>query len=76
MVLNGGVSAAGANVIFTLTQADGSKITQSATTGSTGTATWNYRLGPKSPTGTDSVAAQPVLNSMTANSNSVTFTVK
>jgi len=76
MVLNGGVSAAGANVIFTLTQADGSKITQSATTGSTGTATWNYRLGPKSPTGTDSVAAQSVLNSMTANSNSVSFTVK
>lgn len=74
-VLYGGAPAAGANVTFTLTQSDGSKITQSATTGSNGTATWNYKLGPKSPTGTDSVTAQVTLNSTTANSNSVSFTV-
>ncbi len=74
-VLYGGVPAAGANVAFTLTQADGSKVPQSATTGSNGTATWNYKLSPRSPTGTYSVTAQATANSTSASSNNVSFTV-
>jgi minor extracellular protease Epr len=81
-VLNGGTPASGASVTFTMTRADGSTVTQSATTGSKGTATWNYKLNPKSPTGTYSVVAQAVLNStgaagaQGATSNPVTFTVQ
>jgi M6 family metalloprotease-like protein len=62
-VLNGGTPASGASVTFTLTRADGSVVTQSATTNSKGTATWNYKLNPKSPTGMYSAIAQAVLNS-------------
>jgi M6 family metalloprotease-like protein len=80
-VLNGGTPAAGASVTFTLITATGNKVTQSATTGSKGTATWNYKLGPKSPTGTYSVSAQAVLSSTSSSpaqpvsSNTVSFTV-
>ncbi len=49
-VLYGGTPAPGASVTFTLTTASLSTVTQSATTGSRGTATWNYKLSPKYPT--------------------------
>jgi hypothetical protein len=81
-VLNGGTPASGASVTFTMTRADGSTVTQSATTGSKGAATWNYKLNPKSPTGKYSVVAQAVLSStgaassQAATSNPVTFTVQ
>lgn len=81
-VLNGGTPAAGANVTFTLTTPTGSTVTQSATTTSKGTATWSYKLNPKSPTGTYSVSAQAVVASTAASgtqavtSNTVSFTVQ
>ena len=56
--LYGGTAASGANVTFTLLTASGSTVTQSSTTNSNGIATWNYKLGPKSSTGTYSVSAQ------------------
>lgn len=83
-ILNGGTPASGASVTFTLTAPDGSTSAQSATTGSSGTATWSYKLGPKSLTGTYSVVAQATLttgsrhsgSTQTATSNSVSFTVQ
>jgi M6 family metalloprotease-like protein len=83
-VLNGGAPASGANVTFTLTGPTGSTTTQTATTSSSGTATWGYKLGPKSLTGTYSVTAQATLSSgsrragstQTAISNTVKFAVQ
>ncbi len=83
-VLNGGTPASGANVTFTLTAPAGGTNTQTATTSSSGTATWNYKLGPKALAGTYSVTAQAALSSgsrravstQTAISNTVSFTVQ
>jgi M6 family metalloprotease-like protein len=81
-VLNGGTPASGASVIFTMIRADGSTVTQSATTGSKGTAAWSYKLNPKAPTGTYSVTAQATLSSTGAAgmqpviSNTATFSVQ
>jgi len=41
-VLNGGTPASGASVIFTLSRADGSAVSQPVTSSSTGAATWSY----------------------------------
>jgi M6 family metalloprotease-like protein len=57
-VTNGGSPASGASVTFSLTLPNATTITQSATTGSNGVATWNYKLGPRSSAGTYSVVAQ------------------
>jgi M6 family metalloprotease-like protein len=49
----------GASVVFTMTKPGGAgTTTKTATTGSNGLATWNYRLGPKDPKGTYSVTAR------------------
>ncbi len=75
-VLNGSNPAGGASVTFTVTQADGTKVTKKVTAASTGIATWSYHIGPKDPTGTVSVTAQATYSSQTATSNTVTFTVQ
>jgi len=83
-VLNSGAPASGASVTFTLTSPNGAATTQAATASSSGTATWSYKLGPKSVTGTYSVSAQAVLSSgsrkatttQSATSNTATFTVQ
>ncbi len=81
-VMNGGTPGSGLSVTFTLITASGSKVTQAATTGSNGTATWSYKLSPKSSTGTYSVIAQASLSStgavstQAATSNTITFTVQ
>lgn len=83
-VLNGGTPASGANVTFTLTGPSGNRITQSATTGSSGTATWNYKLGPRSVAGTYNLSAQAALSSgsrkaattQSVASNTVSFVVQ
>jgi len=81
-VLNGGTPTSGASVVFTLTRADGSTVTQSATTSTKGIATWSYKLNPKSPTGTYSVNAQATLSSVGGAgtqpviSNTATFSVQ
>jgi len=75
-VLNGSNPAAGASVTFTLIKADGSRVAKTIIAGSAGTVTWSYRIGPKDPTGTDSVAAQAMYSSQTATSNTASFTVQ
>jgi M6 family metalloprotease-like protein len=88
-VTSGGTPASGASVAFTLTAPNGNMTTQSATTGTNGVATWNYKLNAKSPAGTYSVSAQAALSSgsggkktstsastETATSNTVSFSVQ
>jgi M6 family metalloprotease-like protein len=75
--LYGSVAAAGAQVIFTLTKADGSSVSSPAITAdATGTATWSYKITKKDPRGVWSEPAQATYNSLTATSNTVTFTVQ
>jgi len=88
-VTNGGTPASGASVTFSLTAPNGSNTTQTATTGASGIATWNYKLSSKSLVGTYSVSAQAALSSgsggkkgtaststQTATSNTASFTVQ
>lgn len=89
-VTNGGAPVSGATVNFTLTTPTGSKVVQSVSTGSTGTAVWNYKLNSKSAAGTYSVVAQASLSSggsggrknaasaqtSTVSSNTATFSVQ
>jgi hypothetical protein len=62
-VSSGGMSASGANVTFTLTGPNGSSTTQNATTSTSGTATWSYKVNSRSLVGTYSVVAQASLGS-------------
>jgi hypothetical protein len=76
-VLSGGQPAAGASVTFTLVRADGSSVAQSATSASSGTATWSYKLGQKALTGDYKVSARASSSSGgQASSNTASFTVK
>jgi hypothetical protein len=59
-VWNGGAPVANASVTFTLTKADGSAITSTATTGTNGVAMFSYRLKKQDPVGT--YRAQGVAN--------------
>jgi hypothetical protein len=83
-VLNGGSPLSGAGVTFTMTLPNGSTATQTANTGTGGTATWNYKLNGRSPAGSYSVSAQAGQGSgtkrassstQTASSNLASFTV-
>lgn len=74
-VTSGGNQASGASVKFTLVKATGSTSTKTLTAGSSGQATWSYKLSPKDPKGTYSVSATATYNSLTGTSNSVSFTV-
>ncbi len=62
-VMNGGTAVSGASVTFTVTTPTGNTVTQPATTGSNGQATWNYKLNSKSASGTYSVVATAALSS-------------
>jgi M6 family metalloprotease-like protein len=83
-VTNGGTPASGASVTFTLTAPNGSTSTQTATTGTNGAATWNYKLNAKSLAGTYSVSAQAALSSgskktastQSTSSNTASFSVQ
>ena len=75
-VASGSAPAAGASVAFTLTKTNGSKVTGTATTDSTGKATWSYKLGAKDPAGTYSVMNTATYKSQVTMSNSVDFSVK
>lgn len=70
LVSNGGVPVSGASVTFTLTFPNGSSLSQASTTNSNGTATWNYKLGPRSPSGTYAVSAKATLTSGTRKATS------
>src|SRR6266567_23038 len=86
-VTSGGAPVAGASVTFTLTSPNGSTSRQTASTGSNGIATWNYKLNAKSSSGTYSVIGQASLGSggsggkkivatATVSSNTATFIVQ
>jgi len=83
-VTSGGTPASGASVTFTLKFPNGSTTTQTAATGTNGTAMWNYKVNSRSLVGTYSVTAQAVLSSgskkasstQSATSSTVTFTVQ
>jgi hypothetical protein len=73
-VLSSGNPVAGATVTFIMTKPGGTQSTQTAKTGSTGQATWNYKFGPKDSKGNYSAIANAVSGSQTAQSNSTSFT--
>jgi hypothetical protein len=56
-VLNGSTPQSGATVRFTVTAPNGSVDTGSATTNSTGQASWSFKLNPKDPKGVYNVTA-------------------
>jgi hypothetical protein len=61
-VLNAGSPVSGASVTFTVQSPTGAT-TKTTTTGSDGTATWNYKLAQKAKTGTYVATAQVTVNS-------------
>jgi hypothetical protein len=72
----GGSAASGAAVSFTITKADGKKVTGSATTGGNGSAVFRYRFNKqKDPVGTYQVAVTANLNGMVG-SGVTSFSVK
>lgn len=83
-VLNGGNAASGASVTITLTTPTGSVTTQTGTTGSAGTVTWNYKTNARSASGSYNVTTTAVLTSggkksastQTATSDTVSFVVQ
>jgi len=62
-VLNLGLPASGASVTFAVVSPNGATSTQSATTNSSGIASWSYKLNQKSQAGTYSVTAKASLSS-------------
>jgi M6 family metalloprotease-like protein len=74
-VINGSTPVAGASVVFSMTLANGTVVTQNSTTNRKGVASWNYRLSQQSPTGTYAAVAKAMLNSNSATTNTVQFTV-
>jgi hypothetical protein len=77
----GTAAQAGAGVIFTLVTTSGYATTQTMTTGTDGTATWNYKLSKKSLVGTYSVSAvatytPPGEPQQTASSNTAAFSAQ
>jgi M6 family metalloprotease-like protein len=62
-VTSGGAPVSGASITFTITAPNGSTTSQSDTTGSAGTATWNYKLNQRSQPGPYSAAARAALSS-------------
>jgi M6 family metalloprotease-like protein len=83
-VSNGGAPTSGASVTFTVTTPNGSVSTQNATTGSNGTATWNYKLSSRSAAGAYNVVVKAGLSSgskknasvQSVSSNTLTFNVQ
>jgi len=83
-VTNGGIPASGAGVVFTVVTPNGATSTQSATTNSSGIASWNYKLNQRSQAGTYSVTAKASLSSgsrknaatQSVSSNAATFNVQ
>jgi M6 family metalloprotease-like protein len=86
-VMSNGSPASGVGVSFKMTTPSGSSTTQSATTNSSGVATWSYKLSGKSQPGTYTVVAQTgsssggngkhnAASSLSATSAPATFTVQ
>jgi M6 family metalloprotease-like protein len=83
-VTSGGSPVSGASVVFTLSAPSGSTFTQSASTNSSGSAVWNFRLSQKSQVGVYTVTAKANLSSgsrknastQTVSSNQTIFSVQ
>jgi uncharacterized protein YfaS (alpha-2-macroglobulin family) len=75
-VKNGTAPANGATVTFTMVEADGTQNVKSVRTGSDGTASWSYKLGPNDKSGAYSVSASATLGNQSGASSPVTFTVQ
>ena len=58
-----------------MTKAGGATAGGTATTDSTGTAVWTYKVAQKDPHGAYSASSTAVYKSQTTTSNTVTFTV-
>jgi uncharacterized protein YfaS (alpha-2-macroglobulin family) len=71
----GGLPIANAAVSFTLVKADGTQVTQSASTDSSGVATSSYRLSRKDAAGAWQVRANASRSGSTASASSA-FTVQ
>lgn len=74
-VNSSGAPVAGASVSFTITKANGSLVTASATTGTTGAAVYKYRVKPKDPFGTYRVNVDANMSGVSA-SATTSFTVQ
>lgn len=75
-VMNGTAPVNGVAVSFRVAEADGGITTGTATTGSTGEATWNYRTKTRDIKGTYSVTASATSGAQSGTSAPVTFTVQ
>jgi hypothetical protein len=74
-VSGNGAPVSGASVIFTITKANGTKVTGSATTGASGAASWSYRLKKTDPAGAYEAGAGATLNGLSG-SGATSFTVQ
>ena len=75
-VLSGNLPTSGATVQFTMTKPNGTKSTYTGTTNANGQVAWNYKFGPKDPSGTYKVTATATRGSQTAQSTAATFVVQ
>ncbi len=75
-VLSGANLASGASVVFTLKKANGTTVTSTVTTGTSGQAIWNYLLPLTDPTGVDTVTVKATLSTQSATGGPATFTVQ
>jgi M6 family metalloprotease-like protein len=81
-VLSGSSPVPGASVSFSLTKANGSTLSKTLTTNSSGSATWSYKLSQKDPAGTwyevsqTTYSSTGAANTQPVMSNTVSFTVQ
>lgn len=76
VVSGDGLPAAGANVTFTITKPNGAKVTGTATTGSSGSAVYQYRPSRKDPIGTYQITINANLGNAIFGSGGASFTVQ
>jgi uncharacterized protein YfaS (alpha-2-macroglobulin family) len=74
-VSSGGAPLANAAVSFTITKANGSVLTSSATSGANGVATHKFRLNKRDPVGSYQAKANAAMGGVSANATT-SFTVQ
>jgi M6 family metalloprotease-like protein len=75
-VLLAGNPAVGAAVQFTMTKPNGTTATSTQTTGSSGKAVWNYRVGPRDPKGTYTITATASFSGQSTSASGASFDVQ
>ena len=76
IVSGDGLPASGAGVTFTIMKPNGAKVTGTATTGSSGSAVYQYRPSRKDPTGTYQITINANLGNAIFGSGWKNFTVQ